>query len=75
MQARIGIDVGGTSTDISAIKNGKVMIDYAEVGGHKTYLNSLDVRTVGISGGSMVQVDEKGVSNVGPRSAHIARLG
>lgn len=33
------------------------MIQYAEVGGHKTYLNSLDVRTVGIGGGSMVQLE------------------
>lgn len=67
-------EVGGTSTDISCVKDGKVMIQYAEVGGHKTYLNSLDVRTVGIGGGSMVQIENGKAVSTGPRSAHIANL-
>lgn len=70
----IFFEVGGTSTDISCVKDGKVMIQYAEVGGHKTYLNSLDVRTVGIGGGSMVQIENGRAVSTGPRSAHIAGL-
>ena len=70
----IVVEVGGTSTNIAAIRNGRPSLSYVRVASHATALRSVDVRVVGVAGGSMLRVRRNRVYGVGPRSAHIAGL-
>ena len=68
------IEVGGTSTNVCAIKDGKPEIRYVTIMQHPTCIRSLDVRVAGVAGGSLVRWSGRKITDVGPRSAHIAGL-
>ncbi|MBL6781570.1 MAG: hydantoinase/oxoprolinase family protein [Alphaproteobacteria bacterium] len=67
----ITYDMGGTSTDVSVIRNGKpsvsneIEIEYAM----PIHVPMIDVRTVGAGGGSIARVNAAGLLEVGPDSA------
>lgn len=68
------VEVGGTSTNVAAIKGGRPALSYVQVASHATALRALDVRVVGVAGGSMLRARKGRLFGVGPRSAHIAGL-
>ncbi len=70
----IFVEVGGTSTNICIIRNGKPEIRYVTIKDHPTCIRSMDVRILGVAGGSMIKIKDGRVWKVGPRSAHIAGM-
>lgn len=49
------IEVGGTSTNVCIIKNGRPEVRYVTIMQHPTCIRSLDVRVAGVTGGSLVR--------------------
>ena len=71
------VDMGGTTTDTAALTNNQVSLNEkgAYIGGHRTHVQALEIRTVGLGGDSLITF-EKGECIIGPkRVAPIAWLG
>jgi len=64
-------DMGGTTTDIALVSGGmpEVNPDGALVGGWRTRVRALDVRTVGLGGDSRIAVDAGRELRIGPARA------
>ena len=64
-------DMGGTTTDIAVVSNGRPAIraEGALVGGWRTMVEAVDVRTSGLGGDSEVLFDRQMRLKVGPRKA------
>lgn len=66
----IGFDMGGTSTDISVIVNGKPRVtSEGAIGGYPFALPIVDINTIGAGGGSIAWIDVAQGLHVGPESA------
>jgi N-methylhydantoinase A len=66
----IGVDIGGTSADISLIKDGKPSVTVTgRVGEWPLSLPMVDIVTIGAGGGSIARVTRDGTLTVGPQSA------
>jgi N-methylhydantoinase A len=66
----LGFDMGGTSTDVSLIQDGKPTISrQTAIGYYPIKVPSVDVHSVGAGGGSIAHVPMTGALRVGPESA------
>ena len=66
----LGFDMGGTSTDVSLIQDGRPTISrQTKIGYYPIKIPSVEVHSVGAGGGSVAHVPMTGALRVGPESA------
>ncbi len=66
----VTFDVGGTSTDVSLIHEGRPVFTSARlVAGYPVKTPMLDIHVIGAGGGSIASIDDAGAMKVGPHSA------
>ncbi len=68
-QSFILSDMGGTTTDLGVMQDGRPRVteEGAEVGGWRTMVRAIDVRTIGLGGDSEVHIGPQGKLTVGPQ--------
>ena len=65
----ITFDMGGTSTDVSAVDGEITLTSEGVIGPYPVGVPMVDLETIGAGGGSLAWVDEGGLLHVGPQSA------
>jgi len=67
----VTLDMGGTSTDVSTVVDGKEKFttDFEIEWGRPIQIPMIDIRTIGAGGGSIAHIDAGGMLVVGPESA------
>jgi N-methylhydantoinase A len=66
----IVMDMGGTSYDVTLIKDGKyAMTTEGEIARYRVALPMIDINTIGAGGGSLAYLDQGNMLKVGPQSA------
>jgi N-methylhydantoinase A/oxoprolinase/acetone carboxylase beta subunit/N-methylhydantoinase B/oxoprolinase/acetone carboxylase alpha subunit len=66
----VTFDMGGTSTDVALIENGRpVRRTGGKIHGRDVQVSMLDIHTVAAGGGTIAWIDTAGVLQVGPKSA------
>jgi N-methylhydantoinase A len=69
IQNLVTMDVGGTTFDVSVIKDGQnVEKHQSEIKGYPLLIAGMDIHSIGAGGGSIARVDAGGLLNVGPES-------
>jgi N-methylhydantoinase A len=69
----VAFDMGGTSTDISLVADGRVTLSAdGGLAGERIALRSLDIASIAAGGGSIASVASNGIFRVGPESAGAA---
>ena len=73
----IVVDVGGTTSDIAAFQKGEVKIckNGADIGGFKTHVKALEIRTAGLGGDSFISWEKDHFEISPQRVGPIAWLG
>lgn len=68
LEQALVIDVGGTTTDIAMVADGKTQMspEGCQIGSWRTHVEAVDMHTGGIGGDSSVAIDKKGQITVGP---------